>query len=196
VIDRLIVSTDNEAIAAVATKYGADVPFVRPPALATDTATSVDVVAHALANIGDTFEFVVLLQPTSPLRSASDIDAAFHVMTQAGGSSCVSVSAVPTSPYWMYVLDGEGRLIRLLGESPLPVRRQDLPPVYQLNGAIYIALVEEFLRRRAFVGEGTVGFVMPPERSVDIDDAEDLELARQIIRRSSTAATSSRESTG
>jgi len=181
VIDHLILSSDDDEIMATAKAHGCDVPFRRPVALATDTATSIDVVIHALDHFPD-FEYLVLLQPTSPLRTGADIDAAFHLMLERNAPSCVSVCLAEQSPYWMYTLEEGDRLVSLL---PPPLegvgRRQDLPEVHVLNGAIYIAKCEWLRVNRSFLGTGTVAYRMPPERSIDIDSADDFEAFRRRV---------------
>ncbi len=178
-IDRTILSSDGEAIIAVARALGCDVPFVRSADLASDTASSLDVVLDALSRVpGHTH--VALLQPTSPFRSAAHIDAAWAQMQTAGAESVVSVCEAAEPPYWMYGLtDG---LLRPLLPLPGATRRQDLPPAYVLNGAIYITSVARLLRARSFVDAGTVGYVMPRAASVDIDTMDDLEAARRALQ--------------
>lgn len=180
-IDRLVLSTDDGAIAAAARRHGCDVPFMRPAALATDSATSIDVILHALEEVPG-FDVVVLLQPTSPLRTAADIDAACDLVG-AGAPAAVSVAPVEQSPYWMYRLDDGRALTPVL---PLPAgvsRRQDLPPVYALNGAVYVADVAWLRRTRTFVTAETVAHVMPIERSIDIDTAADFDALLHTIER-------------
>lgn len=173
-VDRVIVSSDDEAIIAVAQACGCDVPFRRPDELATDTAASIDVVLHALDQVPG-YEYVVLLQPTSPLRTAADIDAACERLAADGAQACVSVSPVEQSPYWMYHIADGGELKPVL-ELPAGVtRRQDLPPVYALNGAVYVANVSWLRRNRTFLTDETVPYVMPAERSLDIDTFADVE---------------------
>lgn len=173
-VSRVAVSTDDDEIMEAARAWGADVPFQRPPALASDTAASIDVVLHALEQLPG-YDYVVLLQPTSPLRTAADIDAALRLAEASGAPACVSVCEAAQSPYWMYRLDGDGRLASLL-ESPVTAsRRQDLPPVYVLNGAIYVARVDWLRETRSFLGTGCIAYPMPVERSLDIDTPEDFE---------------------
>ena len=172
-ISRVVLSSDDDEIIAGALNHGCEVPFKRPSELASDTASSMDVVLHALNQLPG-YEYVVLLQPTSPLRTAGDIDAAFTSMLEKQAPACVSVCPVDESPYWMYQLEGQSRLHSVL-EAPQGVtRRQDLPDVYSLNGAIYIARVDWLQRQRNFVSADTVGHVMPKNRSIDIDSLGDL----------------------
>jgi CMP-N,N'-diacetyllegionaminic acid synthase len=175
-IDRAIVSSDDAAIIAAARKLGADVPFVREARLASDQAAAIDVVLDALARCPG-HAWVVLLQPTSPLRTAADIDGAIDRCIEAKAPSCVSVCAVSESPYWMYRIGAGGQLQPLLGEAS-QARRQDLPAVYVLNGAIYVARADWLARGKSFVGADTVAYVMPAERSLDIDTEDDFHLLK------------------
>ena len=154
-IDRVILSSDDEEIMKAGREWGSEVVFQRPAELAGDAATSIDVVLHALQQVPG-YEFVVLLQPTSPLRTAQDIDAAFMLMRSIDAPSCVSVCETDQSPYWMFRLTGEGKLQHLLPPCEGLTRRQDLPPVYVLNGAIYIARVEWLRKTVSVLGDGCV----------------------------------------
>ncbi len=173
-IDRLVLSTDDDEIMAVAQEWGCEVPFRRPNELASDTATSKDVVLHALQQLPG-YDYVVLLQPTSPARTAADIDQAFDVLTRHQASSCVSVCEVEQSPYWMYTLDQQDKLKPVLPQDQPVTRRQDLPAVWVLNGAIYLVEVQQFLETQQIIHNKTVAYTMPKSRSIDIDTAEDLE---------------------
>lgn len=180
VIGRLVLSSDDDEIMEVAKKWGCEVPFRRPAYLADDTASSMDVVLHALGQLPG-YEYLVLLQPTSPLRTAADIDAAFELMKSTGAPSCVSVCEAEQSPYWMFRIKDGGKVERLLSEEGSATRRQDLPPIYVLNGAIYIARVDWLRQSKNFLGDGCIAYVMPRERSLDIDDAEDFEVFRRKV---------------
>lgn len=175
----VVVSTDDARIRTISLQYGAHVPFIRPQELATDTATSMSVVFHTIdffAQQGLSFEYVMLLQPTSPLRDAQDIDAAYAHMLQSSAPACVSVCEADHSPYLMFLLSATNTLCRLLPEQPSP-RRQDLPRAYRTNGAIYIAQTRWLLQTQNFIGAETVAFIMPKSHSVDIDDQDDFERA-------------------
>jgi N-acylneuraminate cytidylyltransferase len=154
-----------------------------PAALATDEATIDDVIIHALDVAGDGCDRFVLLQATSPLRTAADIDGAVGRMAQAGAPACVSVTATAKHPAWMYGVDGHGRLDPVLRQTDVPARRQLLPQVYALNGAVYVADVQWFRRERRFVTPETVAWVMPAERSVDVDTELDLLLCDLLLCR-------------
>lgn len=179
-IDRTVLSSDDEAIMACARAHGCDVPFRRPAELATDSAASIDVVLHAVDALPG-YDVVVLLQPTSPLRGAADVDAACATLAASKAPACVSVAPVAQSPYWMYRLGDRGTL-QPIAELPAgATRRQDLPEVYALNGAIYVADVAWLRRTRSFVTRETVAHVMPAERSVDIDTSADFEAFRKAV---------------
>lgn len=185
-IDRIVLSSDDEAIIAAGLACGCDVPFRRPAALATDTAATIDVVLHALDELPG-YDVVVLLQPTSPARIAEDIDAACALFASSGAPACVSVSLVEQSPYWMYHIVDTSHLLPIV-ESPIAAtRRQDLPPVYALNGAIYVADVTWLRSTRSFVTRETVAYPMPAERSIDIDTTADFEAFKKTVTEESHA---------
>ncbi len=181
-VDRVVLSTDDDTIASVAIECGCEVPFRRPADLASDEARSIDVVLHALGKLA-AHDLVVLLQPTSPARTAEDIDDACRQLVSRSAPSCVSVTAATQSPYWMYRLGDAGCLHPLLELPAAASRRQDLPPIYVLNGAIYAARTDWLRTHGAFVGPGTVAHIMPPERSIDIDTLEDFDRFVSITSR-------------
>lgn len=176
-VDKVVLSSDDDEIMEAAEKWGCDVPFRRPAFLASDTASSMDVVKHALNELPG-YDYVILLQPTSPMRTAYDIDAAFSLLQSCRAPSCVSVCEAEQSPYWMYKIGSDNRLEELLTKSELVTRRQDLPPVYVLNGAIYIAKVDWLREKGSFLEDGCVAYLMPKDRSIDIDNAGDFEKFR------------------
>lgn len=178
-VDLVVLSTDDDEIARVALACGCEVPFRRPAALASDEAKSMDVVMHALDQLPP-HDVVVLLQPTSPAREAADIDACVQRLVDAQAPACVSVCPAQESPYWMFRLGEHARLTPLF-DTPAATRRQDLPPVFVLNGAVYAARTDALRRMGSFLGPETVAHVMPRERSIDIDTLEDFEtFARQL----------------
>lgn len=179
-VSHVVLSTDDDEIMNAAAAAGCNIPFRRPAELATDEASSMDVVLHALKELPG-YDFVALLQPTSPLRTGTDIDAAFQLMNTRNAPACVSVTEVDQSPYWMYELAEDDRLSSLLPPLQSVTRRQDLPSVYTLNGAIYIAKVEWLLKSRNFLGPETVAYKMPKSRSIDIDNALDFQQFCQLV---------------
>jgi N-acylneuraminate cytidylyltransferase len=181
-VDRVVLSTDDEAIAQAAQAGGCEVPFRRPAELAGDDTRSIDVVLHALDQLAPV-NLVVLLQPTSPLRSAADIDAVCDQLVRSGAPACVSVAPAEQSPYWMYRLGHSQRLLPLLEAPAQATRRQDLPAVYALNGAVYAARTAWLRESRSFVTAETVAHVMPRERSIDIDTLDDFETFARLLAR-------------
>lgn len=179
-VGRVVVSTDDKEIEQVALAEGAEVPFVRPNDLATDQAKSIDVFRHAIEQCPG-FEYAILLQPTSPLRTHADIDGAFAQMQASRAPACVSVCEVEESPWLMYRQEKDGCLQRLLPEPATGTRRQDFPPVCRLNGAIYLVRTEWFIATGGFLGPGTVGYFMPSERSIDIDTQADFDSAEMKL---------------
>lgn len=179
-LDRVVVSSDDPQIRMEAERWGADVPFERPAELGTDEASSIDVALHALHELPG-FDLLVLLQATSPLRTASDIDGALEQLDASRAPSCASVTEPDKSPFWHYSISAEGVLKPLLQPGAV-TRRQDLPRTVVLNGAIYVATVDSLLGGRRLVDAETVAYLMPKERSVDIDTALDLEIAALLAR--------------
>ena len=190
-LDRLVLSSEDAEIMAAARAAGCEVPFVRPTALAADDTPGIEPVLHALRELPG-FDLVVLLQPTSPLRTAADIDACIELCAGSGAPAAVSVCPPAKSPWWMYTRDEAQRLAPLLprpaGLDAERARRQDLPPVFALNGAVYVARVPWLLHSRSFLSPDTRGHVMPASRSLDIDDEDDLALADLALRRAAATA--------
>jgi CMP-N,N'-diacetyllegionaminic acid synthase len=178
-IDRLILSTDDAEISKVALEYGCEVPFARPPEFATDEASSLDVVRHALSQIPG-FTHFVLLQPTSPLRRASHIDEAFQLMCAAGTSACVSMRKSTESPYWMYTIREDG-YISPVASDLTSNRKQELPETYIPNGAIFISRIDKFLFEKSFYSNNTIPYLMSFQDSVDIDTLEDFKLVESLL---------------
>jgi N-acylneuraminate cytidylyltransferase len=121
------------------------------------------------------YEYVVLLQPTSPLRTSEDIDACIDLCISSGAPAAVAVSPVVDSPYWMFRMDPDQRLVPLLGSGEFVTRRQDLPSIYSITGAVYVARTDWLKEKGTFLTEETVGYLMPRSRSVDLDTEEDFE---------------------
>lgn len=184
VFDRVLVSTDDAGVAAMGIEHGASAPWLRPDELSTDTATSIDVVLHALSaceSEGATADSVMLLQPTSPFRSVGTIRRAVELHSQAGSPPVVSVCPAKSHPAWCFLVDSEGRMRGYAGDDALPARSQDLPPAYQLNGSVYLASADDLRREGSFFCPRTRALVVTqPEESIDIDDAWDWRLAECI----------------
>ncbi len=180
VFDRIIVSTDDEEIAAVAKKWGAEVPFMRPANLATDTASGLAPVLHALDTLPG-YDYVMLLQPTSPLRSVEDIRNSLKFFSAHGGKCCVSVSEAASHPTHCFTLGTDEALVPVMPALKADTRRQDLPKVYCLNGAIYIADTSWLVESKKFLTPITKAYEMPAERSIDIDTDLDFKIAEFLL---------------
>jgi len=181
-IDRVVVTTDDPEIAEIARGAGAEV-VDRPDPLAGDASPVIDAVLHALEAIGVSDPAaVVLLQPTSPMRTAQDIDAAVALFTAKRAPVCSVCRAEDAHPARMYRIE-DGRLLSLMPELASE-RRQDLPPVYHRNGAIYVVGPDQ-LARREIITVGMVPYEMPGESSVNIDTELDLMLLEAVLARRS-----------
>ncbi len=187
-VSRVLLSTDSEAIAEEGRNAGAEVPFLRPEELAKDDTPSFAVVVHALEwlqrNEGRLPDILVLLQPTAPLRQARHIDEALDLLVSSGARSVVSVTPVPGHhhPAWQFSIRDDA-LFPYLETGRVPPRRQDLPPTYTRNGAVYAAWTETWLTGTMAYGPGCVPYVMEPEDSVNVDGPEDLALAEFFLSR-------------
>ncbi len=178
-INRLILSSDDEDIIKVAQEAGCEVPFIRPSDLATDKASTIDVVLHAIEALPE-FDYVVILQTTSPFRSVNDIDECIEKCISGNVYSCVSVTVAEKSPYWMYTLDKDERMSSLMGDITF-TRRQDIPKSYALNGAVYVLKSDDIKENVSLITSETIAHVMPVERSLDIDTKFDLKIARAMV---------------
>lgn len=188
-LDRIIVSTEDKEIAEVSKRFGAEVPFLRPEELARDESPTMDCVVHALDWLKDHEGYVpdlfLLLEATVPLRIAQDIDNAIEIMIQKMNKidAVISVKEVSEHPYWMSVLDEDGFISDFIKPDKEYARRQDLPPAYIVNGAIYLSKTEVLLSKKTFTPKRTYGYVMPRERSVDIDSEADFKFAEYLMNR-------------
>lgn len=180
-VDRAVISTDDPAIGEAARAAGGEVPFLRPPELARDESTVHEAMVHALDQLGQPFDYVVALQATSPLRVAADIDGAIEACHAAGATTCISVVSAPKSLYWSFAIDGNGRLKPAMENQWQTSRRQELPPVYLPNGAVYVARADWYRANLTFFGPDTVPYVMPPERSLEVDSALDMTLISALF---------------
>jgi CMP-N,N'-diacetyllegionaminic acid synthase len=188
---RLIVSTDSQEIQKDARRYGAESPFIRPSELATDTAKTVDVIAHAMewieANTSERYDAVMLLEPASPFARAGDYDAAVDMMLARDADVVVGVRPVEVNSIFVGPLDGQGRITSIIDKMQQrgTLRRQDLPQEYTMNAALYLMKWGYFKEHRSiyYDGQTTYGYVMPPEYSVEIDTLMDLRRAEFLVER-------------
>ena len=180
-IDACIVSTEDAEIASVAREFGAEV-LLRPPELARDETAMPEVIQHVLKNRGEAFDVMILLQPTCPQRTASDIDSALELFSNPEIQSVISVVRVEDQhPARMYeIIDDR---LQPLDPELLGARRQDLPPVYHRNGAIYACRITHFQNTGLLWDERPFPFIMPRERSINIDDSFDFQLAEFVFSR-------------
>lgn len=179
-LDRCIISTENDEIAEVAQNYGGDVPFRRPDRLSKDEVPSTEPILHALDELDGDFDWVVKLHATTPLRTSEDIDNCLEFFDSRDAPSCVSVTEPETSPYWMFEKGEDETLEPLFGDE-FAIQRQQLDDIFAVNGAIYVAETDWLRENTSFYSDGTVGYEMPRERSLDIDDFFDLKLCDLIL---------------
>ncbi|MDB4399313.1 acylneuraminate cytidylyltransferase family protein [Akkermansiaceae bacterium] len=183
-LDEIIISTDDEEIIDLAKGYeGISLPFVRPATLATDTASSLDVILHTLKVYEEKdieFDYVMSLQPSSPLRKCIDIDNAIEELSSEF-RSVVSVCKTDHPPHWCNVLPDDRSMKDFLPKNIKNLRSQDLPTSYRINGAVYISEVSSLLMEKGFFGKTTKAYIMPVERSVDIDTKMDFELCKILM---------------
>lgn len=189
-IDRVVVSTDSQEIAEIASSFGAEVPFIRPSELATDTASSLSVLLHALHYMETVEQYpvktVVFMQPTSPFRQSYYIDRGLEILSETGVDSVLGIVEVTEHPYFQYYLDNHQGLHELVEVENKPQRRQDLPIYYASNASLYIT------RRRYFHGVkdrspvfdplSMAGLIMEKHHSVDIDTELDFLFAEVILK--------------
>ena len=182
---RIIVSTDDPEIAAVAKEAGAEVPFMRPAELATDAASTLDVILHALDWCSDheiALDVLVLLQPTSPLRTGQDIDAALRLLSEKKAGAIVSVCETEHHPMWCNTLPADHSMKGFLKDEIKGLSRQQLPLYYRVNGAIYLSKIPVLQKHKSFLHDSAYAYIMPAERSIDIDHEIDFRLAELLIQ--------------
>jgi CMP-N-acetylneuraminic acid synthetase len=188
-IERIVVSTDDTEIMEVSRQFGAEVPFRRPAELAQPDTPSLPVVQHAIAHAerdgGLRYDWILLLQPTSPLRTRDDVLAAFALAARPQTSSVIGITSANSSHPAKLKLIENGMLKPYLGNDMQQARRQDFGfDVYRTNGAIYLTLRDAIVEDGSFYGPYPRPYLMPPERSIDIDTQLDFEMAEFLWRRS------------
>lgn len=186
-ITHLIVSTDDEDIIRVAQQYGADVPFKRPAELATDQAKHLGVMQHATdfmeKKLGIKFDYIVILQPTSPFRTVEDLDGTLQKLIESGAESAVSlVEEEKYHPVKMKKLVGD-RVAPYSVMEEEGIRRQDLPKAYRRSGAVYAMRRDTLMEKNSLYGNDIAGYIVPVERSVDIDDQLDWQRAELMLEK-------------
>ncbi len=183
VFDKIFVSTDSPRYAQIAEKFGADASFLRTEANSGDHAGSWDVVREVITHFekdGVEFQNIMLLQPTSPLRNSEDVKNCFQKLQNKNANAIVSVTETDHSPLWCSRLDDDLNMDQFYKNKYLEMPRQLLPAYYRLNGAIYLVRREELDRKRMFE-EKCYAYIMPKERSIDIDTDFDFKMAEYLI---------------
>lgn len=180
-IDKVVVSSDDNEILDISQKFGVNT-VVRPPELASDTATTFDAIEHTINSL-EKYDYVVLLQPTSPLRESKHIDEAIELLEKKDADAVVSVCEMEHSPLWSNTLDETLSMQGFLRDEVLNKRNQDLEKYYRLNGAIYVCKTKRLLEGKSFfLKDNIFAYVMDRESSVDIDEKIDFQLAQSIIK--------------
>lgn len=182
-IDKVVVSSDSNEILDISKKNGANI-VKRPSELASDFATSFDAIKHAIDILDEKFDFVILLQPTSPLRKSEHIDEALELLINKKGDAVISVCETDHSPLWSNTLPKDRSMVNFLKNEVLNKRSQDLVKYYRLNGAIYICRMEKLLEEKSFfLKDNIYAYKMDRESSVDIDEKIDFQLAELMIEK-------------
>ncbi|MDH4944753.1 acylneuraminate cytidylyltransferase family protein [Sulfurimonas sp. C5] len=184
-IDKVIVSSDDDEILDVSHSYGVEC-IKRPDNLASDTATTFDALKHTIESVSK-YDYIVLLQPTSPLRTAKHIDEAIELLNAKNADAVISVCEMEHSPLWSNTLPEDKTMEQFLQSDLLNKRSQDLPTYYRLNGAIYIATTDKLLEAKSFFLQNNIfAYVMDQESSVDIDTLLDFKFAQILIENNSS----------
>ena len=184
-LSRVVVSTENKRIAEISSDYGAEV-VIRPLDLAQDNTPSLPVFQHVIkyleAEESYDASIIVILQPTSPLRTIEDIDGTINKFLESNCDSVVSICDVEHLPYCMYTWDNDSLRPLIEGGEKIE-RRQDAPRIFRINGAVYITKKDIIIKQNKILGDDTRGFIMPQERSLDIDTQIDFDLAEILLKR-------------
>lgn len=183
-IDKLIVSTEDREIAKISKIFGAEVPFLRPKELSNDNTPGIDPILHAVnwfKGKDCNFDYVMCLQCTSPFRKYSQIDEAIEKLIKLDGDSIVSVCESEITPYWMKKVE-DGKLKDFINSNVFYTRRQDIPKVYRLNGAIYMARTQVLMNIKNWYSKNTLSYIMDKISSVDIDDMIDFKFVEFLMK--------------
>lgn len=179
-LNHIVVSSDDETILTIASELEVEA-LQRPSEFAQDTSSTIDVIKHVLHHHAN-YEYIVLLQPTSPLRTSQHIDQAIELLHEKNADAIISVSPTAHSPLWCNTLPKDKSMSHFLSDELKTKRSQDLPTYYQLNGAIYICKTSALLKENSlFLKENIFAYVMDKKSSVDIDDELDFLFAQTIL---------------
>lgn len=178
-IDKVVVTSDDSEILNISEKYGSSI-IKRPNELASDTASSFDAIVHTIG-CEKKYDYIILIQPTSPLRTEEHIDEAIELLIQKDANAVISVTLTEHSPLWCNVLPEDNNMKTFLNQNILNTRSQDLDSYYRLNGAIYICNTEKLLENKSFfLKENIYAYIMDNASSVDIDEKIDFKLAELL----------------
>ena len=182
-IDRLIVSTDSEKYAKIAKNFGAEVPFIRPAEISTDKSSRIDVIRHSLEEVGESYDYIVFLEPTSPLTTERDIDAAIEqLFLEKNAEAIVGVSLSEAAhPNFLVELNNGFLGFISKDQKSSVVRRQDLEDFYFYDGSLYISEVDKYLEKE-FYHEKTLGYITPKWKSLEIDDIDDFIMVEAMMK--------------
>lgn len=186
-LTRCIVSTDSTEIAEISRMYGAEVPFMRPEYLGGDTVKSVDVILHALSFVeeqGEHYDAVITLQPTSPMRTSNDLIEGIQMFDEGEADSLIAVyEDVKANGFNYYRMGSKHEGLAEHKEHNTGIRRQEMKPMYVRNGALYISAIELLKKRRLIIGDVPLLYVMPKERSIDVDSMMDFEYIELLMNK-------------
>lgn len=183
-VDKVLVSTDSNEIAEISRHFGADVPFQRPAELASDTATSMDVIIHALDYLkekDDHYDVLILLEPTSPLRDSQDIDRALSMLTSDSKAKSIAGVCQVEGQHPEFLIQIEDGFMYPYGDFDVK-RRQDISQLYFFEGSVYAAYTEYLREARTFYSKSTLAYVVPKWKSFEIDDAIDFSIVEHLLK--------------
>ncbi len=185
-VDTIVISTDDPKVIDISEKLGVKIPFIRPESLAQDSSSSIDVIFHAISHfeqLGDKYDFILLLQPTSPLRTSRHILEAISLMNDKNADGIISVCEAEHSPLWMNTLDDTFDMSSFLKDEVKNKRSQDLKQYYRLNGAIYLININRLKNEKTMLLKDNIyAYEMDRMSSVDIDEQIDFYVAEAVLR--------------
>jgi CMP-N,N'-diacetyllegionaminic acid synthase len=189
-VDKAVVSTDSELIAKIGLEYGAHVPFIRPAELSEDTTSTFEVIEHTIRfmknTVAESYDILLLLEPTSPLRTSEDIVHALEkLFSDVRAKSLVSVGRVENQfPNFQFKVNSDGFIKTLAGENVFKaLRRQEIEDHFFMDGSVYISYIDELLERGSFIGPDTLAYPLPKWKNIEIDDEFDYEMAAALARK-------------
>ena len=183
-LDGLIITTDCNEIAKIAEQFGCDVPFLRPKELAQDTSPSSVAIIHALESLRETYDYLTILEPTSPLREGKDIDQSIEIVVDKNLKSVLSVSKVEAHhPLFLFTKSGQNILSNYLAQDYKSLRRQDISPLYALDGNIYTVRTREYIQTgEVLFGDASFALLLEPWKEIEIDTKYDFIIAQALAK--------------